>query len=134
MPVNDALYGRQADSSAFIFVDTMQPLKRTKQLVGIGHIKSRAVIAYRINVTPVLRHGSDLDACRVGSAREFPGIPQQIFECDPDQMFVPFNTHPGGDDDVSWRTGSDAQIVNDGLDDPGEIYVFPVHVTAADAR
>jgi len=47
VPVNNALHCSQPDTGTFEFGDGVQALERPKELVGIGHVESRAVVAYK---------------------------------------------------------------------------------------
>src|SRR5258708_6074281 len=44
VPVNNALGSRQADARAFKFFGTMQALKDAKELMGVLHIETSAII------------------------------------------------------------------------------------------
>src|SRR5436190_141700 len=46
---DDALHGREADAGAGKFFGRMQPLKRAKELVGVGHVEAGAVVADEIH-------------------------------------------------------------------------------------
>src|SRR5258707_103671 len=45
VPVNDALDDREADTTARELGRPVEALKSTKELVGIGHVEARAVVA-----------------------------------------------------------------------------------------
>src|SRR6267378_7567432 len=54
MPVHDALNGRQPDAGAGVLACGMQALKRAEELVGIGHLEARSVVADEKCRAPVI--------------------------------------------------------------------------------
>src|SRR5690349_7498340 len=80
---DDAQDGRQANPCALKFFSRMMTLKRAEKLIDIGHIETRALVAYIIENLPVrslLLTESDLGLLPPG--REFPCVAEQVHEHD----------------------------------------------------
>jgi hypothetical protein len=79
MPVNDAANISQADAGAVEFIGSMESLKDSKELVGISHIKSYPVIAYKHHCFLLARlAASDFDGGLRSRAGKFNGIADEI--------------------------------------------------------
>lgn len=79
VPDNDSAYGGQSDAGAFEFSRTVQALEGAKQLAGVGHVKSGAVVADKKYRLPVrLKLPPDVDDRSRVLAGELPGIADQI--------------------------------------------------------
>src|SRR5712692_6577178 len=57
VPMDDPLHRGQSDPGTRELVHPVQPLKRTKQLIGMGHVKPDPVIAHKV------RRGAAIPGC-----------------------------------------------------------------------
>ena len=73
----------------------MQTLKRTKQLVGIGHIKTGAVITYKIYSFVLYRFTAEGDVGTRRSRAKLPGITEQIIQYLPQQLRIAAHSQAG---------------------------------------
>ena len=83
MAVNNSLHGSEADARAFVILSRVQTLKGPKQLVYVGHIEARAVIAHEKGSLALYLLRPEFDPGRAALASEFPGIIKEILEGDP---------------------------------------------------
>jgi len=75
MPLDNALNRSQTYARAFKFGRRVQPPEGGEQLVGIGHIKTDPVVAYKKGgLVLALPKSSKLDLGLGGLGREFPSI------------------------------------------------------------
>ena len=96
MAVDDTLHGRQADAGSRKIPGVMQPLKRQKQLVGIGHVKAGAVIAHEINRFALLLFDTELDAGFRDPSRIFSGVADEVFQGQPEEPGIGCDIPPLG--------------------------------------
>jgi hypothetical protein len=85
---DDALYGRETDSGTFKLGIPVQPLEWGKEFVGVGHVKSGAVVPdeeYGL-VSLVFLTNSDLRLLVFRGI--FPGVPKQVFKDDGNQTRI----------------------------------------------
>jgi hypothetical protein len=88
MPLHDPLHDRQTDAGALEVLGAVEPLEDAKQLVGIRHLKSRAVVLDEVRQFAGARGAADFD-CRPGArARELPGVANEVRQDLPDQSAV----------------------------------------------
>ena len=78
MPVDDALNGGEADTSAFELTFSMQTLEYTEEFVGVLHVKSYAIIAHKINLFAVFFQTPHLDESGVAVATVFERVSDQV--------------------------------------------------------
>src|SRR5262245_26250290 len=79
MPVDDPLYGRQADPCAFERVVHMEPLKNAKELVHISHVEADSVVANGDHEPTVRIIGTlDLDLGALARPCELDGVRDQV--------------------------------------------------------
>ena len=110
MADHDPLHGRQADAGAFEVVRRVQALEGAEQLVRVGHVEARAVVARRrTRCPPPFEPAVDLDAGASPLAGELPGVAHQVLEQDGQQLRVGLGAEPGRDVDLDLpvRVGGD---------------------------
>src|SRR5205814_2803538 len=62
VPLDDALHGGETDASPLELSACVQPLEYAEELVGVGHIEARTVVADEKYPPTVFLSGIDLDA------------------------------------------------------------------------
>ena len=50
MAQNDALRKGQANARSLVLLRAVQPLENAEELVGVGHVEARAVVAHKVDV------------------------------------------------------------------------------------
>jgi hypothetical protein len=95
--VDDALNRRQTDTCAGKIADLVETLKCPKEFTGVRHIKSRAIITYKKDLSAVrLCNSPDLDQRLILFGGKFPGIIEQILEHDPQKGGIGVSGEPIG--------------------------------------
>src|SRR5262245_63047026 len=84
VPLYDAPRVRQADSGAVVLGRIVQPLKRRKQLVRVGHVEADAVVAHgdfdgRLDMTR-----RNLDACFLARAGVLHRVVDDVLQHEPE--------------------------------------------------
>src|SRR5882762_7553162 len=105
VPVYDALHGREPDAGSGVFVRGMQALKRAEELVGIGHLETRTVVADKIGRASAILQGTDFDAGLGRLRGELPRVSYKVIEGGPQQMRIAFGAHPVPDRDFHRAAG-----------------------------
>src|SRR2546425_3233865 len=100
MPVNDTCNRGKANPSPFEFIVGVQSLKGAEELVRIGHVEARTVIAHEKHRTPLLAHRSELDTSHRSALRELPCIPKEVLKNDAEESLVSFREESLGDIDI----------------------------------
>src|SRR5690349_259476 len=89
MPADDTLDIGQPDTSTLEVFLKMQPLKHTKQLVGVLHVKTHTVVSNKENrfrgCTWLTAH---LDNCRIPRPRVFNRVGKEINQHLPQQSRI----------------------------------------------
>lgn len=101
---NNPLHDTQADLFAFELRRSVQALERTEQLCRILHVEAGAIVAHEIGRLAVAFGAADLDPCAPGAGREFPGVPEQVFQRDFYQAGIALD-HQGRRDRASVKPG-----------------------------
>lgn len=100
MPGDDALYGGEADTGSFEFAGRVQPLEDAKELAGVGHVETGAVVANEVDRPALLPVDTELDPGRRLLARELPGIAQQVLEGGTEETWIGIDADTIGDDEL----------------------------------
>src|SRR3569832_1859509 len=78
--VHDPLHGGQTDARAFALAGRVPPLEGAEQLVGVGHVEPRAVVAHKKDRLGIALLRGDLQP-RVGAlGGELPGVADQVLQ------------------------------------------------------
>src|SRR5436305_6509191 len=101
MAAHDPLHGGQANSRPRKFALIVQSLKSCEELVRIFHVKSGPVVGDEVYFLALEYLLSKLDAGTGLFGRELPGIPEQVFEGQPQQSAVSFSLQAGSDNERS---------------------------------
>src|ERR1043166_7441722 len=59
--MNDPLHGGQAHARAFELVRGVKPLKCAEQLIRVGHVETRAIVADKVHLLSIILLGPKLD-------------------------------------------------------------------------
>jgi hypothetical protein len=87
--VDDPLDGGESDPGAGELRGGVESLEGSEELVSVRHVEADAVVANVIHEAIALPPSAELDSRRRLSARELPGIPEQVFEQDAQKVRVP---------------------------------------------
>src|SRR5262245_58041477 len=122
MAVNDTLHGGQADACAREIPLTVQALKSPEQFRAVGHVEAGAVVANEIDHPAVTLPNPEFYVCPEVLACELPGIAQQIFQHDPQQLAIALDDPCLGNDKIRLALRLElAQLVCHGLRQGAEI-------------
>ncbi|HEY5010847.1 MAG TPA: hypothetical protein VIH73_06780, partial [Acidimicrobiales bacterium] len=80
MTLNDSLRRCEPDADSRKFDDRVKPTERHKELVGVGHVESRARVAHEKDAFAVHLGRAHVDAGRSGIRRELPRILEEDLE------------------------------------------------------
>src|SRR5260370_39812303 len=105
MTVDDTLDSRQSDSGSREFGHRMQALEGAEKLLGVGRVKSRPVITDEVGRGAVAMNLGELDTSGGAFRTKFPGIAQQVFENDPQQMRIRRRFQAPFDDKLHFAAG-----------------------------
>src|SRR5687767_14149247 len=90
VPADDALHGSQPDACTRKIAHAMQSLKRSKELIRVGHVKACPIIVYEKGLGSVRKHPcAELDLRRIALGGKLPGITKQVLHDDPQQARIP---------------------------------------------
>src|SRR5690606_11100791 len=84
----NAWHNREPDTGAWEFPGGMHALEDPKQLIGIGHVEASAVITDMEYFSGTVLHNPHLDPRRCQLRGELPGIVEEIFQDDAQQLRV----------------------------------------------
>jgi hypothetical protein len=83
VPVDNSLHGCQSDASPGKLVVQVETLEGTEKPVGVSHIESSTVVAYKIFSRFTGRVcGSEFYSGDIYETCELPSIPHQVFQDD----------------------------------------------------
>src|SRR5256885_4895750 len=99
VPVHDALHGRKPDAGSRVFGRGMQALKRAEELVGVGHVEARSVVADEEGRAAAILQGADFDVRLRRLRGELPRVSNEVVEGGPQQMRIAFGAHSVPDRD-----------------------------------
>ena len=81
MPLDNSLDIGQPDPVAFKLILRVQPLEHSKELVGLLHVESNAIVPHKDDDCTFLHLGANLDFRRRAIAAEFDGVGEQVHNC-----------------------------------------------------
>ncbi len=88
MTVHHALNSREANSGTFEVRNGVKALKGAKELGGVSHVESRAVVAHEVDEAFVPSLAAERDLGMFLSGRELPGVSEKVLEDHRDQALV----------------------------------------------
>ncbi len=83
----------------------METLEGAKEPVGVGRVKSGAVVADEVGMGAVPFRDAEFNGRLRALRREFPGVAQQVFENDPQETRVRHRLESIFDLKLDWRSG-----------------------------
>ena len=134
MPIDDTVNGGQANPRARKVRGAVQSLKRPEELFGIGHVKTRSVVADKMDGALTALLAPDFNPRRGHLSGELPAIADQVLQHHPHQSPVGvgcesiLNVHL----DLSARI-SFPQVSRHGAGDVGQIGAAAPELGAAHA-
>ena len=132
--LDNALNDGETDANALEFVAAMEALEDLEQFVGEFHVETGAIVANEVN--GFVRRGlrSDLDQRFVALAGVLDGVGDEIDPDLPEERGIAVAIGQRADADVQGGPfGSRGQIVEDGLDELGNVNVPAIQRLAAEA-
>ena len=98
--VDDAPDGRKSDAHALELARRVQTLKSAEQLFDVLHVEAGAIITHVVDGSAIGLSNPELDAGVLVFARVFPGVPEEILECDAHERGIGIGRDPGSDDEL----------------------------------
>src|SRR6266478_530480 len=86
--VNDSLHGGQADSCPFEFFSAVEPLERTKELLGALRVETYAVVPHHNGAFAIDQYLADLDDGGIAGPGVLDGVGEQVGQNLPHQPAV----------------------------------------------
>ena len=105
MTMDDPLHRGQADAGAGEFVGGVQALEGTEKLAGVLRLEAAAVVPDKIGRTFGRPADAKLDLRRVPPACKLPGIVQEAFEGDFQEVGVAMHRASGSNDECHVAAG-----------------------------
>ncbi len=91
--MHDALYRGQTNTGALELLSGMKALKWTEQFVDVGHVKSCAIVTHKIYRLLAGAQDANLNMRGGMALGKLPGITEEIFQRDLQQMRIALNDH-----------------------------------------
>ena len=88
VPVNNSLYGGQANACAFKILGRVQAVECAEKLPGIFHVETGAVVFDAVNRVTVLLLNTKPDDCLLALPGKLPSVLQQVLQHQIQQMFI----------------------------------------------
>src|SRR5579859_1792331 len=93
MPLDDAVYGREAHAVPFEFIRRMQALEDIEQFAGVLHVEARAIVLHIEDSAAFGILDAAFDLCLGPFGGEFPCITQEILQHHADQGVIAGGIH-----------------------------------------
>ena len=133
--MNNALHSRQANAGAVEFGRSVQAMERREQPVGIVHVKAGPVITHEIEPCALPFRTPEFDPGAGLPAGELPGIAEQVFQHDTQQVSIADSDHSAGNHE--FYLALRLCLMQLGGDLPRQIakvYPRPLHLALCQAR